>query len=176
MKKKGSGFRVQGSGFRQSRAGFTLIEIILYMSLLAVFLITLTDIFVSILDVSTESEATSSVEQDSRSMLSRFNLDIANADSITTPANLGETSNDLQLINNGTTYTYSLWGERIIVASGTETNAINSTGTEVSTLSFQRIGNVGGKETIRIRFNIQSATNRPSGVETRSFTTTVGRR
>ena len=146
------------------------------MSLLAVFLITLTDIFVSILDVSTQSEATSAVEQDGRSILARLNLDIANADSITTPANLGEISNSLQLTAGGTTYTYSLWGERIIVSSGTETHAINSTETEVSTLTLQRIGNVGGKETIRIQFNIQSATKRPSGVETRSFTTTVGRR
>ena len=176
MKKKGSGFRVQGSGFRQSRAGFTLIEIILYMSLLAVFLITLTDIFVSILDVSTQSEATSSVEQDSRSMLSRFNLDIANADSIATPASLGTTSNNLEMITNGTTYNYSLWGERLIVDNGSETHAINSTETQITSISFQRIGNVGGKETIRIQFDIQSVTKRPSGVETRSFTTTVGRR
>ena len=176
MKKKGSGFRVQGSGFRQSRAGFTLIEIILYMSLLAVFLITLTDIFVSILDVSTESEATSSVEQDGRSILARLNLDITNADSITIPANLGETSSNLELTTAGTTYTYSLYGERLIISNGTETDSLNSTETTIPNISFQRIGNVGGKETIRIQFDIQSVAERPSGPETRSFTTTVGRR
>src|SRR3989344_6072674 len=68
----------------KTRKGFTLVEIILYMALLAVFLIVLTDIFVSILDIQTESEATSSVEQDSRALLARFNFDIANADSILT--------------------------------------------------------------------------------------------
>lgn len=162
--------------FNNLKPAFTLVELILYMALLAVFLIVSTDMFVSILDVSTESEATSAVEQDGRAILARFNLDIANADSISIPTNLGETSNNLELTTAGTTYTYSLYGERLTVSNGSQINSLNSTETAIGGISFQRIGNAGGKETIKIQFDIQSVTQRPSGPEARTFTTTIGRR
>ncbi len=176
MKKKGSGFRVQGSGFRQSQAGFTLVEIILYMALVAIFIITLTDIFVSILDIRTESEATSAVEQDGRFILSRLHYDIPRSTSIINPANLGDTSDTLELDIEGITHTYSLVTNNLELEDGTGTFNVNSSEATVSVINFQKIGNVGGKETIRIQFDIESVTQRPSGPETRSFTTTVGRR
>ena len=156
--------------------GFTLVELLVYMALLAVFLIVLTDIFVSILDVQSESQATSATEQDGRFILSRLAYDIPQATSIITPASLGQTENFLEIDVSGTTYRYDLASNNLQLDDGTGTNTLNSSETTVPSISFQRIGNAGGKDTIRIQFDIQSVAERPSGPETRSFTTTVGRR
>src|SRR3990172_1905169 len=93
--------------YRRRRTGFTLIEIIIYMALLSIFLLTLTDIFVSILDVQLESDATSAVEQDGRFILSRISYYIPRATDISTPPQIGQTrSNLIMTIAGVTTYEY----------------------------------------------------------------------
>lgn len=159
----------------KKQKGFTLVEIILYMALLSIFLIVLTDIFVSILDVRRESEATSAVEQDGRYILNRFMYDIPRASSVTTPASLGGSGSTLAIVIGGTNYTYSLSGGNLQLNDGTINN-LNSSGTSLSDISFQRIGNSGGKDTIKIQFTLTSVTTRPKGSEVRTFQTTVGRR
>lgn len=158
-----------------SQKGFTLIEQLIYMGLLSIFLITLTEMFVSILNVRKESEAVSAVEQDGRFILARLAYDLNRADSITTPAAAGATGNTLVIVIGGVSYTYSLNGTNIQIASTVATEKINSTGTTVSNLTFQRIGN-GNKDTIKTQFTINGVTQRNNGIETRTFTTTVGRR
>src|SRR4030042_5852170 len=76
-------------GIWKFQKGFTLVEILLYMGLLAILLVVLTEILVSILAVKIEFEATSSVEQDSRFLLSRLFYDINRASAITTPGSIG---------------------------------------------------------------------------------------
>src|SRR3989344_9090196 len=71
--------------------GVTLIELLLYMGLLALFLLVLTDIFVAITSVRTETETTSAVEQDGRFIISRLAYDVSRADSISIPPQLGQT-------------------------------------------------------------------------------------
>ena len=165
---------------RNSSKGFTLIEIILYMALLSIFLLTLTDIFVSILDVQLESDATSAVEQDGRFLLSRLAYDINRANAITTPGAIGSSSNSLEMTIAADTYTYTLSGSdlQLTVNFGTLNN-LNGSETAVSNLSFQKIANsavVGTKETIKINFTISSVTQRTQGPEVRNFQTTIGRR
>ena len=153
--------------------GFTLVEIILYMTLVSIFILVLTDIFAAILNVRTESEATSSVEQDARFILARFAYDINRASAIPTPANLGD-SNPTLTFTAGSTYTYAISGIDLQL-NGT---SLNSSETKVSSLSFKKMGNSGSgnKETISIQFTLTSKTQRPSGPQTKTFNTTIGRR
>src|SRR3989344_4351467 len=102
-------------GFRNSSKGFTLIETIIYMALLAIFLLTLTDILVSVLDVQLESQATSAVDIDSRFINSRLSFDVLRTSAITTPANLGDVSNSLVMTIGGSQYTYSLFGGNMVL-------------------------------------------------------------
>ena len=177
MRNKSTVYRLPTTDYKR---GFTLIEIIIYMALLSIFLLTLTDIFVSILDVQLESDATSAVEQDGRFLLSRLAYDINRASAITTPGAIGSSSNTLVMTIGTDTYTYLLSGNnfQLRVNAGTPDN-LNSSESAISSPTFQKIANsaVGGtKETIRINFTVSSVTQRTQGPEVRNFQTTVGRR
>ena len=171
--KKSSKFKVQSSKFIK---GFTLIELLIYMGLLSIILVVLSQIFGSILDAQLESEASSSVHRDGRFILSKLSHDIHKAQSIVDPAAIGEQSTDLQLTIDGINYTYSIYNGNLEVASGTETNNLNSGDTTVSDLTFTRIGNsvANAKNTVRITYTITSKIVRPKGVETKDFQTTIG--
>ena len=172
--------KFQISNFKfQIKRGFTLIEIIIYMALLSIFLLTLTDIFVSILDVQLESDATSAVEQDGRFILSRMAYDIPRASSIDIPPQIGQTRSNLRMTIGGVTYEYAENGGNLQLTNNLGTSNLNGSETAVSNLSFQKIANsavVGTKETIKINFTIESITQRTQGPEVRNFQTTVGRR
>lgn len=156
--------------------GFTIVEMLLYMGLLSIFLMVLTDLFVNILDVKSGSEATSSVEQDSRYILARLSYDINQATSISQPASIGGSGAILMMVVGGNTYTYAVNGANLQLTNNLGANNLNSSGSSVSGLSFQRIGNSGGKDTIKIDFILNSTTARTGGNEIRTFTTTIGRR
>lgn len=156
--------------------GFTLVEMLIYMGLMAGFLLVLTDVLVAILDVKTESAATSSVEQDGRYITARFAYDVAQATSISQPPSLGATGEILTMVVGGNTYTYSLSGTNLQLVNNLGTNNLNSSESKVSGLTFQRLGNIGGKDTIKVTYILTSSTTRIGGSETRTFTTTVGRR
>ena len=159
--------------------GFTLVEILLYMGLLAILLVVLTEILVSILAVKIESEATSSVEQDSRFILSRMVYDISRATDISFPPQIGQTRSNLKMTVGGFLYEYAENGGNLQLINDLGTNNLNSSETTISNPSFQRIANTAvpdTKDTIKIQFTITSKTTRSQGPETKTFTTTVGRR
>jgi len=159
--------------------GVTLIELLIYMALVSIFIITLTDIFSSTLAVRTESEATSAVDEDGRFILSRLDYDIARAGSINIPPQIGQTRSNLRMDISGITYEYSENGGNLQLSNDQGTNNINSSETTVSSLSFQRIANSsipGTRDTVKIQFTLTSKTQRPQGPESKTFNTTVGLR
>lgn len=160
---------------RRGKRGLTLVEVLVVMGLLGGFLVVLTTVFTTTLKVQTESDSTASVAQDGRFLLARLSYDILRADTITTPASLGASSSSLVLTISGTTYTYAV-ASGVLQLTTTETNALNSSETTVSGFTLQRIGNSGGKETIRLSFTLTSKTRSNSGFETKTYTSTVGRR
>ncbi len=156
--------------------GFTLVELLLYMGLLAMFLVVLSELFISIMDVALSSSATSNLAQDSRFILARFSYDVTRAQAITIPAGLGQTSNSLRLIIGGVQYDYSLNGTNLQLVTGVNTDNLNGSDTQVSNLSFTKIGNPPGKPTVKITFTIASHAQESKGYETQTFTTTIGTR
>ncbi len=157
------------------KRGFTLVELLLFMGIFSIFLIVLTDLFSAIINTRIESEATSSVEEDGRFIISRLAYDISRADSITSPA-LGSGANSLSIVIGGVTYTYQVSSGNFQLTNDLGTNNLNSSETTVSTPIFQRIGNSDGKDTIKITFTVNSVTQKITGSETQNFQTTIGRR
>ncbi len=86
-----------------TKAGFSVVEMLIYMGVSAIFLVTLTNLFVLIANLRLESEATSAVEQDGQYLLGRIAYDVARSHSIISPA-LGSQGNTLQT----DLFTYSL--------------------------------------------------------------------
>lgn len=158
------------------KKGFTLVEIILYMALLSIFLITLVDILVSLLDVQVESQATSAVDIDSRYLVDRFGYDAQRASAITMPVNAGDISNNLILTIGGVNYTYSLSGGNLVLGDSISINNLNSSQTKVTSATFQKIKNGSGKDTVKIDFVLESEATRNSGKEVRTIETVVATR
>lgn len=156
--------------------GFTLIETSIYMAIFLIFILVLVEIFASIVEIRSESEATSAVTQDGRFILMRLSYDINRASAILIPANLGESSDMLKMTIDGDTYTYKLAGNNLQITNSLGTDNLNSSETVISNLSFRKIGNPAGKETVKIKFTVTSRAQRKKGAEIRTFQTTVGRR
>jgi type II secretory pathway pseudopilin PulG len=161
-----------------SQKGTTMVELLLYMGILSILLVTLTSIFVSALDVQSESQATSSVEQDGNYILARLSYDIHRAQSINIPATNGATNNSFQIVIGGMNYTYSVDGNNnLILTDNLESNNLNNYNSSISNFSVQRLGNAGGVEdTLKINFTVTSRVRKISGFETRDFQTNLSLR
>ncbi len=156
--------------------GFTLIEAMVVMALLGVFLTLITSLFVRAIDVQSESEAYSSTVTDGRFIMARLDYDIARATAVSTPSALGGSGATLVMTISSTTYTYALSAGNLQVTDGAGTGNLNSNGSVVSGLTFQRLGNTGGKESIRYSFTVTSTAKHVSGSDIRTFTSSTERR
>jgi prepilin-type N-terminal cleavage/methylation domain-containing protein len=163
-------------GRRRKQAGFTLVELLMTMALMGIFVVVLTDMVSATMDVQTESAAVSAVSEDSRYILARLDYDIQRATSITTPAALGGSGASLALVIAGVTHTYAVSGGNLQLTDGSGTVNLNSNETTLSGVSFQRLGNSGGKETVRLSLTVTSIASTDQGQDSRSLTTTLGRR
>ena len=166
------------SASRRTQKGVTLVELLLYMAILSILLTILTSIFVSALDVQSESNATSSVEQDGNYILARLEYDIHRAQSINIPSSNGEISNNFQIVVGGVNYTYSIdASNNLILTNNLGINNLNNYGTSISALSVRRLGNTGGVEnTLRVNFTVTSRTKRVSEYEEKNFQTNISLR
>lgn len=158
-------------------SGFTIVELLIYMGILGILLGVITQIFTSSLSTQLASESTNSIEHDERFIIQRLLYDVHRATSIAQPATPGATSSTLQLIINSTTYTYALASGNLQLTDSSGTNNLNGIDTTLSALSFTRLGNASGRDTIRVAFTITSTIKRTgTGVESKTVQTTVGLR
>ena len=162
--------------------GFTMIELILFMGLMSILLVVLMHIFATVLSIQLESERTSNTVQDARFLMSRLSYDINRAKSIDLPDSLGSTGDVLQLTINEDgqdriyTYFLSTANAQLNVENYLGINAFNSLNTRISDLTFTRLGNLGGRDNIRMIFTLSSTTKTQSGYEVQHYQTTLGLR
>ncbi len=149
--------------------GTTIIELIIYMGIFGTLLIVFTHFFLTVLDIKRESEAISYTAQDARFVLQRLTFDIKNATSITTPASLGSQGSTLVLVVNGVTNTYALTGTTLTL-NGVRLHSFN---TDVSNLSFHRLGNTNGKNAVQIAFTVTGKVRKTSGFQSTIIQTAV---
>ncbi|MEK7127134.1 MAG: prepilin-type N-terminal cleavage/methylation domain-containing protein [Patescibacteria group bacterium] len=155
------------------RKGFSLIELLLYIGLLAVILTAMTNIFLLIVDLQLETESFSGAAQDGQYVLSRLKYDLSQGKTISSPA-LGGSGGSLTILINGVSYQYYLQNDNLFVNPGGQ---LNSYQTKVSDLLFTHLGNGTGEEdTVRINFTVTSRTIRRAGAEAQGFQTAVGLR
>lgn len=160
---------------RRLPTGFTIVELLMFMGLVTVLLGILTSIFLTAIDVQLSSQSASVVEQDGRYLLSRFAYDIHRATSVSAPA-LGETANQLSLVIDGDTFTYTVSGGKLQLTTGAGTAALSGLETTVSGFTVTRIGNAGGKHTLNISFTTTGTGTSTQPAETRSYQVGIGLR
>lgn len=163
--------------------GFTLVELILSMGILSILLTMLLGVFGNIIDVQLESKSKSVVDQDGRFIMAKFAHDFQSmdkaSDQIIEPAiiDIGLEKDTLKIKIGAIEYTYDKDVSnnlQVQSSSGGNPNTLNSTDTEVTSISFKRIGSGDSNDTIQIKFSLKSKIVRPSGQETRDFQTTLG--
>ncbi len=148
---------------KKFQKGITIVELLVYVGLLSIFMLVLVDVFVTILNNKLETESISTLNQDTRYIYSRLAYDIANADTASIPS-----SNSLNLVSNGVSYSYVSDGSGNLLLNG---SAINGLDTKVDSISFTKIAN-----TVKISFTIRSLVALTSGEQMRTIETTVGLR
>ena len=156
--------------------GTTLVELLIYLGLVTVLLAVLTQIFVGILDVQLSSSSVSVVEQDSRFILSRLAYDIERADTISIPGTVGTQSNNLQMMINGISYSYTISNGNLVLSRLSNNYALNSFDTSISNVTFKRVGNGVNNDTIQMSFTTKSDIVVNDQYETKIINTTFGMR
>ena len=167
-------YRPTGCDYRSS--GFTLVEVIITMGLLSIFLVVLASIFTASVDVQVRSRGYSSVSSDGRYLLARLDYDIARASAITTPSSLGGSNGSLVLTISGGTYTYAVSGTGLQLTTPAGSGMLTSSDDAISSVSFTKLGNVGGLETIRYTFTLTSKNTQTRNTASQVFTGTTERR
>ncbi len=158
---------------RSRQAGATLVELLLVMGLLSSLLVVVATVFTSSVDQQQLSRNYSSVTSNGRFIMARLNYDIGRASAVTTPASLGSSSASLVMTISSTTYTYSLSGNDLQLNDSTSTANLNDNTVKVSSLSFQRLGNVSGKPTITYTFTVTGLSFTHGVNSAQTFTSTV---
>jgi type II secretory pathway pseudopilin PulG len=161
---------------KSSARGFSLVELIVYFGIFSILLLVLTNIFSTSISTQLESESLTSVEQDSRFLLLRLSNDIEKASSIVIPASAGNTSTTLQIVVNSQNYTYQVISGNLTLTTNSGTFNLNNYNTTISDFLVTRIGNINGKNDIKISFTITSKVRQNSGYESKTFNTTIGTR
>ena len=161
-----------------TEAGVSLVEMLIVMGLLAIFLVVITTVFTASIDTQNQSTGYSATTSDGRFIMARLNFDIMRATAICTPASIGASASSLVLSVGGScNYTYALSGSNLQLNDGGGAVSLNSSDSSVAnTLTFQRIGNAGGKDTIRYSFTLTSNAKHSGGNDTQVFTSTAERR
>ena len=161
---------------KKYRKGFTLIELVLFMGLFTIILGVLTNLFSVIIDTQSEVQSTSAVETDTKYIETRIMYDIQRADSIDMPASLGAQTSTLTLTIDGLTYQYALSNGDLQLTANGSTDNLNSVYTQITALSFQRLGNIGGKNAVKLTITIDSRNETAAGQESKTIETMIGLR
>lgn len=102
--------------------------------------------------------------------------DIQRAENITMPASLGAQSSTLSLTIDGETYQYAVVNGDLQLSADSQTDVLNGSLTQISAITFQRFGNIGGKHAIRVNFTIDSRNETAAGEESKQIETMIGLR
>lgn len=161
---------------KKSQKGFTLIELILFMGLFSIILLVLTTLFGEIVQKQLELQSMSDVESDGAYIFSRLEYDIARADNVVFPVSSGETQSSLVLDMNGTDYTYEIVGNKLQLTAGAEIFDLNNPRTQISGLTFQRLGNPGGTPSVKVGLTVGSLTQEASDQRSTQIESSFGLR
>lgn len=159
------------------KKGFTIIELLLYMGILSIILLIFIELFVSLTRLRTENESTSNIQQDSSYLINKLIYDIHQAKTISVPLHPPGESKVLDMIINGTTYSYATdSAKNLIMSDGTTNYQLNGYNTQIPSILFIRLGQNDIHDIIKIKFTVTSRVKNPAGNESQLYETVVGLR
>ena len=140
------------------KKGFTLLELLIYVAILAVLMVGISSAFISFNRGRGQVEARSEVNSNLQFVIEKISHDLKFASSVTTPAAAGSSSNTLVLVLDGLTITYNVSSGQLKRQVNSETpQTITSDKVTVATPTFTRLENINTvlpKTVVSIETNI----------------------
>lgn len=155
----------------KNTSGTTVVELVLYMGLLSIFILALSNLFSQILNTQTRSAAVSLVQTNGNFLLTRLTHDINQANDIIAPVAIGDSLVSFTLKVGSSLSTYSLNNGRLQLNDGTNIYNLNDADTAISNLIALRLGNSGGKNGLRLSFSVTSLVVDNTGIKSADFKT-----
>ncbi len=149
--------------------GVTIVELLIYLGLSTIMLVVLAELFGAILDESTKTQNYSAVQTDGRYILGRLKTQLNNADSVSVPANLGDTSSSLELVIGGQTHRYYVSNEKLYLNNGSGDYLVSHLDSRITNATFTKTGNSSGKPVILIEFTSSIGVSGTAGYESQTF-------
>lgn len=143
---------------KRTVSGTTFIEILLYIALLSIVVVFITDIILQTLSFMIESRNISYLDSDARYISARLRTDLRRAESIVEPNTTGETANSISLVLDGDNYSYALNQGALEITDPNGTYRINSDQTTVSSFSITNVSYATGSPTFNITLGLQART------------------
>jgi len=161
--------------------GFTLIELILYVGLSAIFLTLVTLFLASLVNGRIKSETIAEVEQQGFQAMQRITQTIRNAEGVNSPTiGLSATSLSLDVVIVALDPTiFDSTGSALQITEGGGSSVVLTNDlVTVSELIFENVSRVGAPDIIRVQFTLTrvNAAGRNEYNYDRTFTTSAGLR
>ncbi|MFA4954787.1 MAG: type II secretion system protein [Patescibacteria group bacterium] len=136
--------------------GFTLIEYLIYVAIVAIFLLSATVIMLVLMSGKSRIEAVEEVERNGRAAMQTIMTRTINASSVTLPA-AGTTSSFLIIVASGTTSTFGVRDGVLEIKEGASaSSSLTSSGVTISDLVFRNLALAGDPATIHLEFTVSS--------------------
>jgi prepilin-type N-terminal cleavage/methylation domain-containing protein len=146
--------------------GFTLIELLVYTALLAIVLSSTFLFAISIMTNTAKSSIRDNIHRSAANILRTFDFEVRHAESVYTPTSdfasnpgrlsLATTRNLPKGETRGYVDIYEDNGRLCIKREISGVSCITSADMDVTSLSFVRIQQAGGQESVQIRFTVQN--------------------
>ncbi len=140
---------------KNNQQGFSLLELLIYMAILAGFLLVLVNLFFMITASSSREESRAEVQQNLRFAIQQIISDIRSATAISVPSS-GGAGNTLNIIVGGIATSYSISGGGILqktrgaVTEDITTNRVTVSSPSAAPFVFTRVDNAIAKPTVQI--------------------------
>jgi len=141
---------------KKHQSGFTMIELLMYLGLYSILIVVITQLFLTLIESRTEAENLTRLQQESRYIAQRLSYDIRRAESVTLPAQVGQSGNQLQLNIDGETFRYQVNVNgflELVSPSGTASISSQVTADE---FLVQKTGSIGLNDGASVRLLLVS--------------------
>ncbi|MBN1331420.1 hypothetical protein JW978_00875 [Candidatus Dojkabacteria bacterium] len=154
-----------------NKNGMTLLEILLYLSLASVVLLSVSVFITSIFRARIKNEAVVLVNEEAAQIISQLQIEISEADTINQPAEGAAAASIEFQVTGDPVETIDLQSQQIIYTlTGNLGIALNSTKTNVTNINFTRMNTVSDNESIKVEFSIER--DNSSGLQEYEFSKT----
>jgi type II secretory pathway pseudopilin PulG len=141
-----------------NNSGFSLLEVLIYITVIAVVTTTVGAIFLSIAGGQAKADAAAEINSNIRFVTDKIDQDITAASAVTQPASAGQTLNTLALTIGASSISYCVVNSRLYRSSSGicdgSSEPITSQSIKVDNLSFTRLENTNSilaKTTVSIQ-------------------------